>query len=66
MLYIIRADETLEELPTATSAEVEGDVLICREPEGKVVAQYAKREVLMFGHGERIRGYVKQGLDAQR
>ena len=48
MLYVIRSDETLEELPAAVTAEVEGDfLLVCRDADGNVVAHYDKLTVLM-------------------
>jgi hypothetical protein len=66
VLYLIRSDETLEELPNGATAEVEGEEFVCRDEEGNVVARYPKLDILMFGYDERVKDHVKRAAEERR
>jgi hypothetical protein len=64
MYGILHGDGTVQRLEAVSSAAIEGDELICRDPYDRVVARFVARDS-MFGRIEALRRlapYLKQRL----
>lgn len=64
MLYVVYSDGQIEELPEATAIAKEEGTLICADAEGRVVREYDRHTVLMFGYDEKIKRYAAMARDA--
>jgi hypothetical protein len=60
MLYVVLRDSTIEEIPEATGVAGEDGSLACYDPQGHVIRQYKRDEVLVFGMDKRIKQLVEQ------
>jgi hypothetical protein len=55
MLYIVLADLTIEELTDAHAVVPQDGTLSAMDADGKIVKEYERGDVLMFGVGENVK-----------
>ena len=57
MMYVVRENGDVDELPDAVTTAIEEDQFVCLDRKGSEVRRYVRQSVLMFGYSERLKRY---------
>jgi hypothetical protein len=66
MIYLLMANQTSVEVPDVMKASVEGDQIVCRSREGKIVAMIEASTVTGYGTNEALKNPGDAGYPLQR